>query len=165
MRISGNAAWRRVAAVSAAAFVAATAPTEAAVDLPSVFSVRLTKAVFAGDFDTVWSYLHPAYQKVVSRSRWGRCERQRLANASGIVVESVKLARVRRVPSHLPLLGAVVIEDVAVQILYRERGRTSLGVSIESAYWVKYKGHWRTVWLPSVYSAYKAGGCFQPALY
>jgi hypothetical protein len=158
-------ALRRVGAIFLVALFAQTAGAPAAVDLPSVFSVRLTRAVFAHEYDTVWSYLHPTYQKVVSRTRWQRCERQRVAHASGIVVESVKLAQVRRVPSRLPLLGPVTIEAVNVQVLYRVRGQRTLSVAVENAYWVKYGGRWRTVWPLPVYNAYRAGGCFEPALY
>jgi hypothetical protein len=160
-----GAVWRRLAAVSLGALVACAGQAQPAADLPAVFTVRLAKAAFAHDYATVWSYLHPALQKAVSQSQWRRCEQQRLAAASGFVIRRVALSRVRRVPSRVPLLGNVMIEDVAVQVLYSQRGSKQLNATVASADWVKYKGRWRTIWPAPVYRAYKAGRCYEAAIY
>lgn len=149
-------------------FAAATAFTSGAggaVDLTSVYSTRMAAAVFAHQYGTVWGYIEPGYRSQVKRSVWQRCVAHQLAQSRNVKIKRISVSGTRRLQSTLPLLGKVTLIDVSLQVLYTLPGEKSLNAGLLYAYWVKTKGKWYAVWLPTQYDAYKAGKCAQPGLY
>ncbi len=127
--------------------------------LPSKYSAILAKAAFTHDYNTVWSYLSPAYQSAVSQSRWLACQKQNPVAPPGVNIKSVKVADSTKVPVNLPILGRQDVRTVALQVLF-SRGGGSQQIALAYAYWFKNKdGKWVAVWMPPVYSKYKSGGC------
>ena len=115
--------------------------------------------MFAHGYGTVWSYLHPVYQKAVSEARWRACQRTNPVAAPGVKINKVNVADSRLVPVVLPLLGHKNIREVTLQVLFTSSASNGLQVALEYAYWVKEKGKWVAVWLAPTYSLYKSGQC------
>ena len=137
----------------------------ASVELTSLYSTKIAKAVFARQFDTVWNYIEPTYRSAVKKSAWRHCEGSLVKSTGGIRISRIAVAVTRRLHSTLPVLGKVTLVDVTLQFLYRLHGQKKLHAGVLSAYWVKMKGKWYAVWLPTQYSAYKAGKCSSTSLY
>jgi hypothetical protein len=137
----------------------------ASVELTSIYSTKIAKAVFARQFETVWNYIEPTYRGTVKKSAWQHCEASLAKSTGSIRISRIAVALTRRLHSTLPVLGRVTLVDVTLQFLYRLHGQKKLHASVLSAYWVKVKGKWYAVWLPTQYSAYKAGKCSSSSLY
>ena len=141
------------------------AQSSAAVDLTTVYSQSIVKAVFARHYDTVWNFIDPAYRKDVNKTRWEHCVGNLVSQSQTYRLKSIEVSGTRRLQSDLPVLGRVVLIDVSLQVLYSLPGSHTLQAGILYAYWVKEKGKWNAVWLPSQLSAYKAGKCSPASLY
>lgn len=150
---------------SVAAALILSAAATAAVDLTTVDSETIAKAVFSRHFSTVWNLIEPSYRKGVNETRWQSCVSELVHQSGTYDLKSVKVADTKRLHSTLPLLGSVVLIDVGLQVLYTEPGSKTLQAGELYAYWVKQKGQWHAVWLPSVLSAYRAGKCSPSSLY
>jgi hypothetical protein len=137
----------------------------ASVDLTTVYSAKIAKAVFARQYNAVWNYIEPAYRATVKKSAWRRCEASLVKSTGSLRVSRISVANSRRLHSTLPVLGRVTLVDVSLQFLYTLPGEKKVQAGILSAYWVKTQGKWYAVWLPTQYSAYKAGKCSSTSLY
>jgi hypothetical protein len=137
----------------------------AADDLTSVYSGRLAKAAFSHQYRTVWNFIEPVYRNHVKQSLWQHCVAALVGQSGSIKIKRISVSGARRLPSTLPLLGKVTLVDVTLQVLYTLPGERTLQAGVLFAYWVRSKGRWYAVWLPTQYSAYKAGKCAPPSLY
>jgi hypothetical protein len=151
--------------VFVAAALILSAAASAAVDLTTVDSETIAKAVFSRHFSTVWNLIEPSYRKGINEAHWQGCVSQLVRQSGSYDLKSVKVAVTKRLHSTLPMLGAVVLIDVGLQVLYTEPGSKTLQAGELYAYWVKQKGKWHAVWLPSELNAYRAGKCSPSSLY
>jgi hypothetical protein len=75
-----------------------------------------------------------------------------------VTINRIAIANQTQVPVKLPMFGSQQVQDVFVQVIFSRGGTQS--AAVVNAYWFKNKqGKWVAVWLPSVYSTYKSGGC------
>jgi hypothetical protein len=137
----------------------------ASVDLTTVYSAKIAKAVFARQYNTVWNYIAPAYRAAVKKSAWRHCEAALVRSTGSLRISRISVANSRDLHSTLPVFGQVALVDVSIQFLYTLPGQKKVQAGVLSAYWVKMKGKWYAVWLPTQYSAYKAGKCSSTSLY
>jgi hypothetical protein len=93
-----------------------------AVDLTTVYSQRLAKAVFARHYAAVWKYIDPRYQSVVREPHWKTCIAQLTKASSTYHIVSIHVSGARPLPTRLPVLGKVTMVDVSLQLLYRQPG-------------------------------------------
>jgi hypothetical protein len=152
-----------VVVLGAAAAVAGQAP--AATDYPTLYSSEIAHAVFAQQYDKVWSFIEPGYRSAVKRASWQRCVGELVKASHGLKVKSILVAGARDIHSVLPLLGRVALVDVSLQVLYQQPPSKTLRAGLSYAYWVKSGRRWYAVWLPTQFSAYKAGKCSPSSLY
>jgi hypothetical protein len=163
---SGGTLLRRLCALTAIAGVLCFATAASgAVDLTTSYSEDIAKAVFAKHYNTVWTFIEPSYRKGINKARWQRCVSALVRESGSYHLKSIKVSGTKRLHSVLPLLGPVVLIDVSLQVLYTEPGSRTLQAGALYAYWVKQKGVWHAVWLPTQLSAYRAGKCSPASLY
>ncbi len=154
-----------VVVLLAIAAVSATG-VDAAPDLTTLYSTNVAKAAFAGQYAKVWNYIEPGLLpgqrgEVDGPVRRGwplPRDRPDQAASSWRIHASAWSTKILR-------FGNVRMIDVTVAVYYTLPHKKTLHVGLEHAYWVKVKGKWYAVWLPSQYSAYKAGKCSEPSLY
>jgi hypothetical protein len=126
--------------------------------VPTSDSKALAKAAFTGDYSTVWGYVSPQYQSAVSHSHWLTCQKKNPVAPPGVVVNRIAVATSGNVPMSLPQFGAQKVFEVQMQVLFTRGGSQS--AALVYAYWFhNTQNKWVAVWLPSVYSKYKSGGC------
>jgi len=159
----------QVAATAAVLVLLATAgastPARGATDLTALYSQRLATAIFAHQYDVAWSYIAPQFRKEVKEAVWKRCAVKFVAESKGDTIKRVTVSGSRRLRSTLPILGAVPLVDVSIQVLYTLAGSKTLQATVLYAYWTKTNGRWYAVWLPAQLTAYKAGQCTSQSLY
>lgn len=143
--------------VLAAALVAV--PSASAADTPSSLSVKVTNAVFKGQFATVWSLLDPRQRTVVSKARFAACHAKENASFGQLHILRVEAATTRAGTAAFPPLGRIPIAVVTVQITYTPKGQIIQEVARNTAYWTQYRGRWYGLLSPSSYAAFKAGRC------
>ena len=126
--------------------------------IPTANSKTLAKAAFTGDYSTVWNFLSPQYQSAVSHSHWLSCQKKNPVAPPGLVINRIAIAESGNVPMSLPKFGDQQVFEVQLQVLFTRAGSES--AALVYAYWLhNAAGKWVAVWLPSVYSKYKSGGC------
>ena len=126
----------------------------------SQLSKNVAKASFARAYDTVWPYLHPAYQKAISQSRWRGCQRSHPAAPTGVTIQKIAVVGSSKVPVKLPLIGASSVQAVTLRIQFTSPATSGTQYGLEYTYWIKQNGKWLAVWLPDEYSSYKSGKCY-----
>ena len=121
---------------------------------------NIAKDSFAHDFARVWTYLHPAYQKAVSQSRWQACQRAHPAAPRNITITRVAVAQASELPVKLSLLGAQKVQEIQLYVQYRAAGLAGPQAAVLYTFWLKQGKRWSAVWLSDEYAAYKAGRCY-----
>jgi hypothetical protein len=157
--------WTGLAVLVLGAAVVFAGAGSAATDLPVLYSAEIAHAVFSKHYGQVWNYIEPGYRSSVNRARWQHCLGELVAASHSVRVERIAVSGARDLHSTLPLLGKVALVDVSLQVLYKVAGNKALQAGVSNAYWVKSGHRWYAVWLPTQYSAYKAGKCSPSSLY
>jgi hypothetical protein len=140
-----------------AAAAAASAMTQAPA-VPTADSKTLAKAAFTGDYGTVWNFISPQYQSVVSHSHWLSCQTKNPVAPPGVKINRVAIAESGNVPMSLPQFGSQRVFEVQMQVLFTRGGNQS--AALVYAYWFhNTQNKWVAVWLPAVYTKYKSGAC------
>jgi hypothetical protein len=126
--------------------------------VPLTNSKALARAAFKGDYETVWNFLSPGYKGAVSHSKWLACQKKNPVAPPGVTINKISIANQTKVPVNLPMFGSQQVQDIFMQVIFTRGGTQS--AAVVNAYWFLNKdGKWVAVWLPSVYSKYKSGGC------
>jgi hypothetical protein len=112
--------------------------------------VRFLNELYNGNLDGVYATLHPAYQRIVPRSRFVACTR---AAALG-ELDSIDVLDVYDDPVQLPGAGRVPAKAVRIR-LTSSSGESTTFVNHE----VKVGTGWRWVLNGPALSAYRAGRC------
>jgi hypothetical protein len=149
---------KRALAGAALLVVLATAFGGAGGQTASQFATQAVRRIFAFRFDRTWSSLHPALQRVTTRSFYLSCQRLRFAPLQGARI--VRLTVVKTTPERISAPGIGPIDAVRVHLdaIYdvpfagREHANAVQHVA-------KVDGRWRGLWTAPVYAAYKAGRC------
>jgi hypothetical protein len=135
----------------------------------ALMAKAVAKASFSRKYDTVWSYLHPSYQKAISESHWKNCQGSHPAAPPGVTIQRVAVASANKLPTKLPLLGTKSIQEIQLQVQFARSGQGSQ-YALVYTFWLQEGKTWHAVWLPEEYSALKSGKCYlnqlgQPGLY
>jgi hypothetical protein len=126
--------------------------------IPTANSKAVAKAAFTGDYNTIWNFISPQYQASISHSHWLSCQKSNPVAPPGVKIDRIAIATFGNVPVALPKFGSQKVFEVQMQVLFTRAGSQS--AALVYAYWFhNTQGKWVAVWLPSVYSAYKSGGC------
>jgi hypothetical protein len=126
--------------------------------VPTNNSKTLAKAAFTGDYNTVWNFVSPQYQAVVSHSHWLTCQKRNPVAPPGVTVNRIAIATSGNVPMNLPQFGSQRVFEVQMQVLFTRGGAQS--AALVYAYWFhNNQNKWVAVWLPNVYQEYKSGSC------
>jgi hypothetical protein len=121
-------------------------------------AVALVYENIHAQYGKVWATLHPRYQRVTTRAFWESCKRKEAQKRAGIGWYSVRAIDAYPDRMKLPLLGTVRV--TAVTLLARITDRTGVtGTIIDTHLWVKVGSHWKGLWTPEQYRAYKAHRC------
>jgi hypothetical protein len=118
----------------------------------------IAKAAFARNYDLVWGYLDPTYQKAVTETHWRTCQVSHPAAPPDITITKVSVADTTDLPVVLPLLGHRTVQEIELQVEFKSSAGTQYAV--EYTFWLHEKGIWRAVWLADEYAAYKSGKCY-----
>ncbi|MBV8079959.1 MAG: hypothetical protein JO186_06225 [Actinobacteria bacterium] len=130
-------------------------PVQAAANAKAV-----AKASFARNYSTVWSYLHPTYQKAVSQSHWQNCQGAHPAAPKSVTITKVSIADATKLPTKLPLLGTQNIQEIQIQVQFKNPAAQGTQYAVEYTFWLKQGNKWQAVWLPDEFTAYKTGHCY-----
>lgn len=128
--------------------------------VPAQLAKNIAKASFAHQYNRVWSYLHPTYQRAVSRSHWIRCQGSHPAAPPKVTITKVSVASATELPVDLPLLGRQNVQEIQLQVRYTTKAADGQQFALLYAFWLKQAKTWRAVWLSDEYAAYKVGGCY-----
>jgi hypothetical protein len=121
---------------------------------------NIARASFAQDYGRVWQYLHPTYQKAVSRSHWHKCLRSHPAAPRNVTITNVSVAQATEVPVRLSLLGRQSIQEIELLVRFKTPTSASPQLAVLYTFWLKQGKAWTAVWLSDEYNAYKSGTCY-----
>jgi hypothetical protein len=150
---------KRVVLLAAVVAALAAPSAQAAAPTPATLSVKVTNAIFKGQWPTVWNLLHPAYRKVTTEQKWSRCHAVELAAMGKLKIEQVEAATTQSGTASFPGIGKIPVAVVTVHIHYLVPGQMISQVGTNTAYWTKLGGKWVGLLSPSSYNALKAGKC------
>jgi len=112
--------------------------------------VRFLDQLYNGQLDRAYATLHPAYQRVVPRSRFAQCTRQ--AALGGL--DSIEVLDVYDDPVQIPGVGKAGAKAVRVRLTSSD-GQSTTFVNHE----VKVGSRWRWVLNDASLKAFRAGRC------
>jgi hypothetical protein len=135
-------------------------PASPAPPVASQLAKNVAKASFGRQYKTVWSYLHPTYQKAISQSHWQRCQGAHPTAPRSVTIKKISIADSTPVPVNLPLLGPQKVQEVSLQVQFKTPATRGLQLALEYTFWLKQNGKWLAVWPAEEYSALKAGKCY-----
>jgi len=121
---------------------------------------NIARDSFAHNYARVWKYLHPAYQKSISQSRWQACQRSHPAAPGSIEITRVAVAQANELPVDLSILGRRDVQEIQLYVQYKSKSVAGPQAAVLSTFWLKQGKTWAAVWLSDEYAAYKAGRCF-----
>jgi hypothetical protein len=140
-----------VAAVAAVVLVAGCGGEDDPGRTPAgLAQVRFLDDLYNGKLESVYATLHPAYQRIVPRSRFVACTRA--AALGGL--DSIYVLDVYDDPVQVPGAGRVPAKAVRIRLTSSSGGSTTF-VNHE----VKVGDRWRWVLNAAGASAYRAGRC------
>jgi hypothetical protein len=121
---------------------------------------NIANASFAHEYDRVWGYLHPAYQKAVSESQWRRCQNSHPAAPHGVTITKVKVSRATELALGLSLLGRQNVQQIELVVEFKTPAVSGPQLAVLSTFWLKQGNKWSAVWLSEEFQSYKAGECY-----
>lgn len=132
---------------------------------PAKYSVSLATAVFDRHYNAVWNVIDLTDRNAVSKASWTACVGKFVTDTAADRIVKISWAGTRHLPTTLPLLGHVQLQDIRLQVLYTSHGTKTLQATVLEAFWIEVHGKWVAVWIPAQYDAYKVGKCSPDSLY
>lgn len=155
-RVLGLAAAAVVVAVLAAGCGSGSAAKQPADD-PAVFLRGIVTSIAANDYGTAWQRLHPAQQRVATRTAYVRCEQ--LTPIPGhldwIRVVSAKDVRIN-VPGDT---GTVDSKAVTLRLKLSEPVLKQSVIVTKTVHAVAVDGRWRWILTPARFGSYRSKSC------
>jgi hypothetical protein len=121
---------------------------------------NIARDAFAHDYDGVWNYLLPAYQKAVPQSRWERCQHAHPTAPPSVTITKVQVASAEELAFDLPLVGRQNVQEIQLVVQYKSAGLKGNRYAVLYTYWLKQGKIWRAVWPSEEFRAYAGGGCY-----
>jgi len=121
---------------------------------------NIANASFAHEYDQVWGYLHPAFQKAVSESQWRKCQSSHPAAPRGVKITNVKVSRATELALGLSLLGHQNVQQIELVVQFTTPAVSGPQLAILYTFWLKQGNKWTAVWLSDEFQSYKAGKCY-----
>jgi len=144
-----------VVALAATVVPAATASKQ---DEAKKAAVALVSANIHAQYGKVWASLHPRYRLVTTRAFWESCKRKEAQKRAWIEWGSIRAIDAYPDRVTLPLLGTIRVTAVTLLAEIADAAGTP-GTIIDTHLWVKLGSHWKGLWTPEQYRAYKAHRC------
>jgi hypothetical protein len=121
---------------------------------------NIANASFAHEYDRVWGYVHPTYQKAVSASQWRKCQNSHPAAPRGVTITNVKVSKATELALGLSLLGRQNVQQIELVIEFKTPAVSGPQLAILYTFWLKQGNKWTAVWLSDEFQSYKAGKCY-----
>src|SRR3954449_89854 len=103
---------------------------------------NIANASFAHEYDHVWGYLHPAFQKAVSQAQWRRCQSSHPAAPRGVKITKVKVSKATELALGLPLLGHQNVQQIELVVQFTTPAASGPQLAILYTFWLKQGNKW-----------------------
>jgi hypothetical protein len=148
---------QRLALMVVVVLASAVPATAMAGDSPGTVEQNVVRWNFAGQYGRIWQTLHPAYQKVVSRSFWQACKVASANKTASVDFASLDITDTYADTLTFPVLGRLDVTAVTASMKYKYLGTTH--TTADTVYFIRVGGQWKGLWDTATYKAYKAHRC------